>query len=265
MPFNEGVHTELSLNLWAAGIDSKLKWKDQKTVLPDADPALYQAIGSPSFSDEAYTTTMDLLDAAEGIFIGSAQLYWNRWSVQADATYVSIEANSSQDLEGEIGLPDPGGTLLTGAVLDATQDTLHADLNVGYAITPEIELFAGARWTRVHALIEMTLDGELKETGDPISAGVDVVKSESDWVDPQVGIRLKSYFNEDYYLRAQADIAGLVGVQYAYQARAAVGYRAFDNMSIEAGYRLLKYHANDDEVRFTQLNQGFEGRLVFSF
>jgi hypothetical protein len=110
-----------------------------------------------------------------------------------------------------------------------------------------------------------TLQGKLefKTLGEEVS-------QDKTWVDPLVGLTLRSSREHRVHAQVYTEIGGFgAGSDFTWQIFPTVGYRFTDHFSLEAGYRWLDldYKAGDGNERFAYdvLTQGPVGGLAFRF
>ena len=110
-----------------------------------------------------------------------------------------------------------------------------------------------------------TLQGQLKFN----TLGVDVSQDKT-WVDPLVGLTLRSPGEHRVHARVYTEIGGFgVGSDFTWQVFPTVGFKFTDHFSLEVGYRWLDldYSTGDGNERFVYdvLTQGPVGGLAFRF
>jgi hypothetical protein len=110
-----------------------------------------------------------------------------------------------------------------------------------------------------------TLQGEL----DFKALGVQVSEGKT-WVDPIVGLILRSPEDRRALLRVYSEIGGFgAGSDFAWQIFPTVGIKLTKSASLEFGYRWLDldYSAGDGDERFSYdvLTQGPLGGVAFRF
>lgn len=96
------------------------------------------------------------------------------------------------------------------------------------------------------------------------------VDQDKTWVDPLVGLILRTPGERRVQLRVYSEIGGFgVGSDFTWQVFPTVGYRFSDRFSLEVGYRWLDvdYSTGDGNERFAYdvLTQGPVGGLAFRF
>jgi hypothetical protein len=110
-----------------------------------------------------------------------------------------------------------------------------------------------------------TLQGKLEFK----TLGVDVSQDET-WVDPLVGLTLRSAREHRVRLQLYTEIGGFgVGSDFTWQIFPTLGIKLTDRLSLEVGYRWLDmdYSTGDGNERFAYdvLTQGPIGGLAFRF
>ena len=110
-----------------------------------------------------------------------------------------------------------------------------------------------------------TLQGQLKSN----TVGFDVSQDKT-WVDPLVGLTLRTPREHRVQLRVYGEIGGFgAGSDFAWQVFPTVGFKFTDRFSLEVGYRWIDvdYKTGDGNNRFAYdvLTQGPVGGLAFRF
>jgi hypothetical protein len=162
------------------------------------------------------------------------------WGIAADGVWVDLEVESDAppaDLQPRLGI-----------------FTLQAVRR----LSDIADLTFGVRYNR----LEATIDFEA-----PINMEVSNTR---DWVDPVVGIVLRTPGEHRWHAMLIADVGGFgVGSDFAWQAFPSVGFDLAKWVSIEVGYRFLStdYETGDDQDRFAydMLYQGPAVGVAFRF
>jgi hypothetical protein len=99
--------------------------------------------------------------------------------------------------------------------------------------------------------------------------GVDVSQDKT-WVDPLVGLTLRSPRDHRVHAQVYTEIGGFgLGSDFTWQIFPTIGFKLTDHFSLEAGYRWLDvdYSTGDGNERFAYdvLTQGPVGGLAFRF
>lgn len=322
MEISDHWHTQIFANGWATKVETDLILKDAGNQLLGSIPGI-PANDKIGLTEGSYSDTGFLLKNTDGLFLGGFHTTKGRFAVGGDLTWLSLNGSVDElgsiigiDCTGRIpGNPDGplGGIgvskgLLCGigasiaideskgidpgsVVLDIEAGDLEIDYNViemvahlGYRVTPELELYAGARWQRSHIFVktEGTVQASWCDEEDVGSAGcgglgnpllntVDiedgskVVDIESDWFDPMIGFVWKDNVSDWVYLTGEGNLAGGFGVNYAYEITGAVGFTMNENLFTEVGYRMYQYYVNDGEVQQAQKERGPQARLGLQF
>lgn len=178
--------------------------------------------------DISMSDTLDSLDMA---FMGLLEASYGRWSLGVDFIY----GKTSQDIGG-------GGLIFDSFRYEQKQWIITP--MVGYRVieTPgyHMDLFAGARI--------MVLEADL--TGRFARGGQQTAGTETDWVDPIVGIRGQADLSDKWFFRYNGDIGGFgAGADLDWQAFAGIGCHVTDSVSVAAGYRAIG--TDYDEGGFT--------------
>ncbi len=110
-----------------------------------------------------------------------------------------------------------------------------------------------------------TLQGKLTFNALGVS-----VSQDKTWVDPLVGLTLRSPGEHRVHLQVYTEIGGFgVGSDFTWQIFPTLGFKFTDHFSLEAGYRWLDldYETGDGNERFAYdvLTQGPVGGLAFRF
>jgi hypothetical protein len=110
-----------------------------------------------------------------------------------------------------------------------------------------------------------TLQGQLKSN----TLGFDVSQDKT-WVDPLVGLTLRSPREHRLHAQVYTEIGGFgVGSDFTWQVFPTLGFKFSDRVSLEVGYRWLDidYESGDGNGRFVYdvLTQGPIGGLAFRF
>jgi hypothetical protein len=126
----------------------------------------------------------------------------------------------------------PGVLGFTGAELSSDVRIINAYVTwqlVEYG-TGRLDVVGGARFYNTES--NVTLTG---------GAGPAAFTISDDWVDPVLGMRYRTDFNERWYGSLFADVGGFgTGSEFTWQGVVLVGYRFSDSFSIEGGYRVLQ-------------------------
>ena len=162
-----------------------------------------------------------VLESLEFGAMGSYRLDQGPWSFQVDAMYASL----SGEKQGSQGL--------ARAVLDLDQTMIEVD--GGYAVSGNVELFAGLRYWDIQP--DITLYGA--STMLRSQAG-------KDWIDPLVGLRVTAPLGDHWDFVARADIGGFgVGSDFTWHATVHFDWNIDDRISLLLGYRIFDLDFND--------------------
>jgi hypothetical protein len=182
----------------------------------------------------------DIFDHLEIGFMGMAVARKGDWGVVADAVFVELSVPSDMppaDFKPTIGI---------FAVQGVRRLTDYADVTVG------------ARWNHLKAVIDLKA---------PVALHVEKSRN---WVDPVVGVVLRTPGNRRFHGRLIADVGGFgVGSNVTWQLFPTVGVQVSKRTSIEAGWRFLKtdYETGEGAQRFAydMLYQGPVLGFTFRF
>jgi hypothetical protein len=151
------------------------------------------------------------------------------------------------------------------ADLIAENDVAEIDQKLGLVtftglrrLTDYADLTFGGRWNHVEGGVELTVPPGLE------------TESTKDWVDPLVGVVLRTPGERRWHATLIADIGGFgVGSDLTWQAFPSVGFDVAKWASVELGWRLLDtdYETGEGTGRFVYdlLLQGPAGGVVFKF
>lgn len=144
-----------------------------------------------------------------------------RWSINADAVYVSFADNFDV------------GSVNTQIDLDGTV----LEFGGGYAL-PEhsgLELLLGTRGIRIDTAIEL-------------EPGPDGAADETSW-SAYVGARFRHEFGNSWGIQLRADVGGSGGsTEFVLNALAAGSYRFNDTLELKFGYRYLRFDFSEDDL-----------------
>lgn len=192
--------------------------------------------------------------------MGYVEIRYNRWGLFSETNFLYLSDSVSGGGARTVELPSSGtGTIparldLSGNLKVWTR-LLWQDVGVRYLVAnvpfqaekpfPVVafELLGGLRYTHISQDLRLNLSATL--TGPPgtgqITQGGSIVNSTRlSFVEPMVGLRLGFWFTPKVTLRLRADCGGFGFVAYNNVdsiLEALVGYRAWKNTYIYAGYR----------------------------
>jgi hypothetical protein len=193
--------------------------------------------GRPAKVDIGASDIFNHLDVG---FMGMAAARKGDWGVVTDVVLVDLSVESQAppaDVSPSIGLFSVQGVRKLSDVADAT---------------------AGVRWNRLEARIDFKA---------PISQRVEKTR---DWVDPVVGIVLRTPGRHRVHATLIADVGGFgVGSDLTWQAFPSVGVNLGKHASLEGGWRFLStdYKTGEGAERFEWdvLYQGPVVGFAFTF
>jgi hypothetical protein len=153
-------------------------------------------------------SSSDILDHMDIGWMGMVSARKGSWGVGADFIWVDLSADTP------VGKVEP--TLGIASVVGLRRVASWAEVSFG------------ARYTRVNAKIDFTVPAPLS------------VEKKRDWVDPTVGVILRTPQDHRWYAKLVADVGGFgVGSDLTWQAVPAVGVDLAKWVSLELGYRWL--------------------------
>ena len=142
------------------------------------------------------------------------------------------------------------------AAVDVDQAIL--EFGAGYQLTDVAGIVFGGRYVSLDTRLQLFL-------GDSPTVGC----SQS-WVDPFVGLRARTDFNDKWTLDAQADIGGFgAASDVAWNLAAHIGYRLTPRLTLLGGYRILDIDYEDgtgsDAFVFDVTTSGLQIGLGMTF
>lgn len=221
---DEGWQNYVSIYGWLAGIDGTARY-------PVDSGADVQVEAS------------DILENLNGVFMGTYEGSYDRWSILFDAVYLNI--NNTENTSTRLG---------TGSVsLDLKSWVLTGAVGYDFVQTGQVDMgaLAGVRYLSLDTEMDVALDGvPLGTEGENASV-----------TDGIIGLKGMINFNEHWFVPFYADI-GAGTSDYSYQLFAALGFR-YNWFNVTLGYRHLYYSFDDDsfmadlEVSGPKLGIGF--------
>ncbi|MCW8966876.1 MAG: porin family protein [Candidatus Pacearchaeota archaeon] len=208
-----------SAYLWAAGVE-----------------------GTSAAGDEIDVSFSDLLENLDGGVMGVLAAQKGRWTLIADAIYLSIhqETSSTANL---IGIP---ARIDTDMELKGFVTTFGAAYRVIEDDTTILDLLAGARYFK----LDVDFDAD-------VAARKTKYSDSGDALDGIVGAQAIINLNERWYVSLYADV-GAGDSKRTWQAGPGVGYR-LEDVDVVAGYRHLEWETDDGDT-FDDLN--FSGPMI---
>lgn len=188
----------------------------------------------------------DIMDNLDWGFMGAYRGERGPWAVGLDVMYLALESEAK-------GL----GPLGEGRV-EADGDQLVTQLNLGYALTPHLDAYVGARYWQVDA--DLTLRG-----GGPLEEVIKVSGTE-DWVDPVVGLRYEAPLADRWEFVAMGDVGGFgVGSDFSWHVTAFAAWKAGEHARVIVGYRHIDVDYDDGKDRNRFLWDLAEGGPMVGF
>lgn len=156
------------------------------------------------------------------------------------------------------------GTDIIWMALGTTVRNVNVDFNQGAFAFFGLRRLGAAADLTFGARIN-TLQGELTFKGPDIR-----VERDKTWVDPLVGLTLRTPVGERFQMRLYTEIGGFgMGSDFAWQIFPSLGFRLTDRASLEFGWRWLDldYENGEGNERFAYdvLSQGPVGGFGFRF
>jgi hypothetical protein len=189
---------------------------------------------------EADVSASDIFDHMDLGFMGMFAARKGDWGVVTDTVYVKL------DVPSEMPPADFQPTIALFSVQAVRRLTPYADLT------------AGVRWNHLDAVIDLKAPVPMR------------VEKSRDWVDPVVGVVLRTPGKGRLHGTLVADVGGFgIGSELTWQVFPTVGVQVSKRLSIEAGYRFLDvdYETGEGAERFEydMLYQGPVVGLTFRF
>jgi hypothetical protein len=204
----------------------------------------FQIDGTASVGDVTTTVDVDVDEFIDSLEIGGLagyRLQTPKWSLVVDGAFMGL--GQSKD----------------GRSMDVDMTVL--ELDAGYRFSETVEAFLGVRYTDLTAEVA---------TSRPISGEPVQAKSDDEFFDPIVGLRVATPLSDAWVLQGQADVGGFgVGMDLQWQAKLELGWRPSDSATIWLGYRALNQDFDDagDRELFAMdvTYQGPELGVTFTF
>ncbi|WP_419174330.1 hypothetical protein [Desulfosediminicola sp.] len=145
---------------------------------------------------------------------------------------------------------EPGASTPGGGTVDIDFTIQAGELGTGYRVATwgntEVEPIVGARWA-------------YQKLETKAGSGVELISAKEDWWDVFGGIRLWTYFNEEWTLLSRLDI-GAGDSDFVWNASLILDYRFNDWGAVFFGYRWLDYDFDSgsgrDTYAYDALQQG---------
>jgi opacity protein-like surface antigen len=175
----------------------------------------------------------------------------DRWVVLGDLIYMKLGASDTST----------SGAVSLRAAANVEQTMAEAD--VGYYITDNIALFAGARYNDIDASIHTERTG-------PGAGANRAANTTQSWVDPVVGLLGKWPLTEKLEWDLRADIGGFdVGSKFAWQAMVSLRWKVRSNWDVVASYRYMEVDYENDGpdglLSYDMINTGPGIGVTFRF
>jgi hypothetical protein len=185
----------------------------------------------------------DILSNLELGFMGAVMARSETWSISGDFIYMGLGSAVEGPLGGSIDV-------------DVDQTVVGGD--VGYAVSEDVDLLAGARIVALQTKIDFP---------DPLNLEVE---AERTWVDPFVGIRYTPWLNENWSLITRFDIGGFdIGSDIAWHLNLNAVWHVSERSSFAFGYRVMSTKYDDEEGEsefiYDMVNHGPIGGFIYEF
>jgi opacity protein-like surface antigen len=175
-----------------------------------------------------------------------------KWVVLGDLIYMNLGGDKTSS----------DGPVSTHASADMEQSMFEAD--IGYRITENIALIAGARYTDIDAEIGVVTTGP--------GPGIDRSASTSDsWIDPVIGLLGEWQLTEHWQWDLRGDIGGFgVGSEFAWQVQGILRWKIRSNLDVIASYRYMQVDFEDEDsttglLSYDMVNTGPGLGVTFHF
>jgi opacity protein-like surface antigen len=221
--------------IWASGMTGKV------------------AVGTPQGSLES-DVDLNFGDIVSNLDMGAMVSYEggrDRWVLLGDLIYMKLGASDTSTVSD----------VSVRASTNIEQTMGEAD--VGYKITENIALFAGARYTDIDGSIHVTRTGP--------GAGSDRAANLSEsWVDPVIGLLGRWPLTEHLSWDLRGDVGGFsVGSEFAWQVMGTLRWKVRENIDVLASYRYMQVDFEQDDAtglqEYNMVNSGFGIGVTFRF
>ncbi len=214
-PGSSGWSFSLSPYLWFAGLDGDIGVRS----LPPVDV------------DVGFSDIFDHLDWFPPPVMLAGEVRYGRFAFITDFIYLGLEADGESPGPAPLSADVDMKTVVWGfgGAYRALQDD-----------TASVDLFAGGRlWS---------LDADVTLAGPP---GVQQGSGNKTWVDPIVGLALRTELGGGFGVRFVGDVGGFgVSSDVTWEVLGTVQYQLADWVALEAGYRHLAVDFEDDGYVF---------------
>jgi hypothetical protein len=187
----------------------------------------------------------DLLKSLDFGFMGNFEARRGRWSIGTDLVYTDLGKDVT--FENATGISDAQNPRL-----DMSMTVIEGD--VGYQFAESLDVLAGIRGVSSSSSLE-------------VDAGT-LAEADASFVDPIVGLRLRRYLSEKFWVSLRGDVGGFgVGSDFSWFLNAVGGYRVSRLISLDFGYRIwdFDYESDNELKRLDAALAGFAFGLTFHF
>ncbi len=205
----------------------------------------------PGIGDSATVDAGDILDALEGVFMGTFLAQRGDWSIITDVIYLNL-ANDKNNAIRIPGGPGPGVNIKVDQELTGWVWSLAGGYRVYRKDTTRVNLLLGFRMLDLDAKAKLTVRGPLP----PTLPSAKLRKAETLW-DGIVGVNGRVAFNEHWFVPFHVDV-GTGDSSLTWQAMAGVGY-GFNWGDLTLTYRHLSYDQSGDKLI---QNMSFSGPAI---
>lgn len=211
----------------------------------------------PGTGDSATVDAGDILDALEGVFMGTLLAQRGDWSILTDLIYLNL----ANDKRNAISIPGgfgPGVSTKVSQELTGWVWTLAGGYRLYERNGTRVNALLGARMFDLDAKAKLDVSGPLPRT----LPGRKLRKTETLW-DGIVGVSGRVAFNDRWYAPFYLDV-GTGDSSLTWHAMTGVGYR-FDWGGLTLTYRHLAYDQSGDKLIQNLSFSGPEIGVNFSF
>jgi opacity protein-like surface antigen len=208
---------------------------------------LHGETGGPNRTVQVDEPFADIFDTLKFAFMGVFEAHKNRWAIQTDVEFVSLEDDKATP-----------GPLFSGA--NAKIKTFVFTPEVGYKIyrAPDnrsfVQVLGGTRIWHINADITFNAG---------ILPAVQIENSRS-WVDAVVGMRGKAALSEKFFFMGRFDVGG-GGSKFTYQWFGGLGYNLTKNVALIGGYRALDVNYDRNNFVYDTDQRGLLMGIGFKF
>lgn len=189
----------------------------------------------------------DIFDSLKFAFMGVFEAHKNKWAIQTDVEFVSIE--------DEAATPGPLFSSATAKIR-----TFVFTPEVGYKIYRSenkgafIQVLGGTRIWRISS--DLSLNAGLLPAVQ--------INTRRSWVDGVVGLRGKADLSEKFFFMGRFDVGG-GGSKFTYQMFGGLGYKLNKRVALVGGYRALNVNYDRDNFLYDMSQRGPIMGIGFSF